>query len=123
MSKIYSLNAIILIALSLGVIYYFFKNPRKEEFVKELKDEPPTLKTKLNLIDNDLRRKTNYVSLTYGRPNKCFSCEKEVLKNSGPKYIHYAFPSKCFSCERESKRPYMEGPTKCFSCDKDKSIY
>lgn len=122
MNNIYSFNIIILVALCLGVIYYFFNNS-KEDFVKELKDEPPTLKTKLNLIDNDLRRKTNYVSLTYGRPNKCFSCEKAVLKNAGPKYIHYAFPTKCFSCERESKRPYMEGPTKCFACDKDKNIY
>jgi hypothetical protein len=123
MNKIYSLNIIILVALSLGVIYFFFNKSNKEDFVKELKDEPPTLKTKLNLVDNDLRRKTNYVRLTYGRPNKCFSCEKDVLKNAGPKYIHYAFPSKCFSCERESKRPYMEGPTKCFACDKDKNIY
>jgi len=123
MNNIYSFNIIILIALCLGVIYFFFNKSNKEDFVKELKDEPPTLKTKLNLVDNDLRRKTNYVSLTYGRPNKCFSCEKDVLKHAGPKYIHYAFPSKCFSCERESKRPYMEGPTKCFACDKNKNIY
>jgi len=53
----------------------------------------------------------------YGRPNKCFSCEKEILNTAGEDYIHYAFPSKCFSCEKESKNPYMEGSTKCFSCD------
>ena len=123
MDKLISWKYLILIVIGLGVAIYFFKQNKKEEFVKELKDEPPTLKTKLNLIDNDLRRKTNYVSLTYGRPNKCFSCEKDVLKHAGPKYIHYAFPSKCFSCERESKRPYMEGPTKCFACDRNKNIY
>ena len=55
----------------------------------------------------------------YGRPNKCFSCEADILRNAGHKYINYAFPSKCFSCERESKNPYMEGPTKCFTCDKN----
>lgn len=120
MSKI---SSIIMIAIGLGIVYFFFSNNKKEEFVKEIEKDTPALKTKLNLIDNDLRRKTNYVSLTYGRPNKCFSCEKDVLKNAGPKYIHYAFPSKCFSCERESKRPYMEGPTKCFACDADKKIY
>lgn len=115
------LNIILLIAAIISIAYYFFKSDKKEEFTKDIKDDSDSntpLKTKLHLIDNDLRRKTNYVSLTYGRPNKCFSCEKDILKNAGPEYIHYAFPSKCFSCERESKRPYMEGPTKCFACDK-----
>ncbi len=50
-------------------------------------------------------------------PTKCFSCEKDVLRNAGPKYINFAFPGKCFSCERQSKTPYHEGPTKCFSCE------
>lgn len=64
----------------------------------------------------DLSRCTQYTRL-YSRPNKCFSCEKDVLRNAGPKYINYAFPGKCFSCERQSKTPYNEGPTKCFSCE------
>ena len=118
------LNIIILFAAIIFVAFYFFKSNDKEDFSKEIKEVSGNpLKTKLNLIDNDLRRKTNYVRLTYGRPNKCFSCEKEILKHAGPKFIHYAFPSKCFSCEKESKRPYMEGPTKCFACDRDKNIY
>ena len=64
----------------------------------------------------DLTRCTQYTRL-YNRPNKCFSCEKDILRNAGPKYINYAFPGKCFSCERQSKTPYNEGPTKCFSCE------
>lgn len=75
-----------------------------------------------NIVENDMRRKTTYVNLTYGRPNKCFSCEKDILKNYGSEYINYAFPSKCFSCEKQSRNPYMEGPTKCFTCDKNKII-
>ena len=121
MSNFISPKNIILILVGLATIYFFFGKKKEKE------NYEPVLTTKLNLnsnnIDNDLRRKTKYVRLTYGRPNKCFSCEKDILKNAGPKYIHYAFPSKCFSCERESKRPYMEGPTKCFACDKEKNIY
>ncbi len=64
-------------------------------------------------------KKCNQHTRLYSRPNKCFSCEADILKNAGDKYINYAFPGKCFSCERESKNPYMEGPTKCFSCDKN----
>lgn len=50
-----------------------------------------------------------------GRPNKCFSCERQMRKY-GDKYLNYAFPTKCVSCEKQSKDPYMEGPTKCFNC-------
>tara|TARA_B100001287_G_C22317768_1_gene360206 strand:+ start:19 stop:384 length:366 start_codon:yes stop_codon:yes gene_type:complete len=121
MNKNNSINVIILVGLSLMVLYYFF-GTEKENFSRELKENTPTLKTRLNLVDKDPTRKTQYVKL-YGRPNKCFSCEKEVLKTAGQKYIHYAFPSKCFSCEKQSKNPYMEGPTKCFACDQDKNIY
>ena len=120
MSKFYLFLAI---GFVLAIII-FSKKGKKETFKV---NNGSVLNTKLNLgrneIDNDLRRKTKYVRLIYGRPNKCFSCEKEVLRNAGPKYIHYAFPSKCFSCEKGSKNPYMEGPTKCFSCDKEKNIY
>lgn len=54
--------------------------------------------------------------LILSRPNKCFSCEREILKNYGKDYLNYAFPGKCFACEKESKNPIHEGPTKCFSC-------
>ena len=73
--------------------------------------------TKPIKVRKDLTRSAKSTRLIYGRPNICFSCEREVLRKAGPKYIHYAFPSKCFSCEKESKRPYFEGPTKCFSCN------
>lgn len=120
MNRIFLFFAIVVFVL---IIIYFRKSnkniPKKnKESLKNIK-----IDTFNNQIDNDLRRKTEYVSLVYGRPNKCFSCEKEVLKNIGPKYIHYAFPTKCFSCEKGSKNPYMEGPTKCFSCDTNKNIY
>jgi hypothetical protein len=68
-------------------------------------------------IKNTARKKVNSRKSIYGRPNKCFSCEKEMIKTGNEKNIHQAFPSKCFSCEKESKNPYMEGSTKCFSCD------
>ena len=74
-----------------------------------IKHVPPKMK-------KDLSRCTTYTRL-YSRPNKCFSCEKDILRNAGPKYINFAFPGKCFSCERQSKQPYNEGPTKCFSCE------
>lgn len=120
MNRIFLFFAIVVFVL---IIIYFRKSnkniPKKnKESLKNIK-----IDTFNNQIDNDLTRKTEYVSLVYGRPNKCFSCEKEVLKNIGPKYIHYAFPTKCFSCEKGSKNPYMEGPTKCFSCDANKNIY
>ena len=53
----------------------------------------------------------------YSRPNKCFSCEKQILASNEPHLIHMAFPTKCFSCEKNSKKPYYTGPTKCFNCD------
>ena len=55
--------------------------------------------------------------LIFSRPNKCFSCERELINKGAIKQINYGFPGKCFSCEKESKNPYFEGPTKCFSCE------
>ena len=46
-------NIIILIALCLGVIYFFFNKSNKEDFVKELKHDPSTKITKLNLVEKD----------------------------------------------------------------------
>ena len=95
-----------------------YKNIDTELFTNQL--VPPN-KTNQYVESNsqpkkDLSRCTQYTRL-YSRPNKCFSCEKDVLRNAGPKYINYAFPGKCFSCEKQSKTPYNEGPTKCFSCE------
>ena len=53
----------------------------------------------------------------YSRPNKCFSCEKDILRNEN-KYINFVFPVLCFSCERQSKTPYHEGPTKLLKCNR-----
>ena len=59
-------------------------------------------------------------NVIFSRPNKCFSCEKEMLQKYARQYINLAFPGKCISCEKEAskmgKDPYHEGPTKCFSC-------
>jgi hypothetical protein len=51
----------------------------------------------------------------WSRPNKCFSCEKQITSIAD---AHLAFPSKCFSCEKQSGQiPYNTGPTKCFDCE------
>tara|TARA_B100001248_G_scaffold262307_1_gene257437 strand:- start:3379 stop:3783 length:405 start_codon:yes stop_codon:yes gene_type:complete len=59
-------------------------------------------------------------NVIFSRPNKCFSCEKEMLQKYARQYVNLAFPGKCISCEKEAakngKDPYHEGPTKCFSC-------
>ena len=59
--------------------------------------------------------KENFNTRLYGRPNKCFDCEKNLT----PDTIHLGFPSKCFDCERQNNgiSPYNTGPTKCFDCD------
>jgi len=52
----------------------------------------------------------------WSRPNKCFSCEKQISSITN---AHLAFPSKCFSCEKQQGQiPYQTGPTKCFDCEK-----
>ena len=59
-------------------------------------------------------------NVIFSRPNKCFSCEREMLQKYARKYVNLAFPGKCFSCEKEASKngsdPYHEGPTKCFDC-------
>ena len=59
-------------------------------------------------------------NVIFSRPNKCFSCEREMLQKYARKYVNLAFPGKCFSCEKEAAKngsdPYHEGPTKCFDC-------
>jgi hypothetical protein len=59
--------------------------------------------------------KENFNTRLYGRPNKCFDCEKNLT----PETIHLGFPSKCFDCERQNNgiSRYNTGPTKCFDCD------
>ena len=77
-----------------------------------------------NTVENkkpkEEERQVNYI---FTRPNKCFSCERQMVKNYARKYINLAFPGKCISCEKEAAKmgrdPYHEGPTKCFSCIKN----
>ena len=91
------------------------KNTKKENFTDDKKVINPTQNYTIEK-PKYVPKKCKQHTRIYGRPNKCFSCEKDILNRAGSKYIHYAFPTKCFSCEKESKRPYFEGPTKCFSC-------
>ncbi len=56
----------------------------------------------------------NQTQIPLSRPNKCFSCEKEITSNYS---AHLSFPTKCFDCERQSRIPYNTGKTKCFDCD------
>ena len=95
-------------------IYKYLKKKNKEKFVGGMA-QPVVIN---NQPVQDLARMGQNTSLTFGRPNKCFSCEREFLKKGCVKDINYAFPGKCFSCEKQSSDPYNEGPTKCFSCDK-----
>lgn len=74
----------------------------------------PKKDLKKNKVKNIKCKYPQYTRL-YNRPNKCFSCEKQ-MKRYG-KHINIGFPGKCFSCEKQSKDPYNEGPTKCFSCE------
>lgn len=117
------MNYFILTFISLIVVCYCvykkcYKNVDTsiDNFTNQDKCKEKTVQFVEQKPKKDLRRCTQYTRL-YSRPNKCFSCEKDVLRNAGPKYINYAFPGKCFSCERQSKQPYHEGPTKCFSCE------
>ena len=118
MKKIY-----IIVILIFGFLYFCFKkNKSKKEKFSNNKLSYPEYKNlhipkRVPVLKRDLARESTNTRLIFGRPNKCFSCEREVLRKAGKKYINYAFPSKCFSCEKQSKSPYMEGPTKCFSCD------
>ena len=86
---------------------YMFYKPEIKQQIKPVKKQ----------IKNPVSEK-----FIFTRPNKCFSCEKEILENYSKEHIHLAFPGKCFSCENEAKKngtlPYNEGPTKCFSCKK-----
>jgi hypothetical protein len=54
------------------------------------------------------------------RPNKCFSCEKQITSEYD---AHLSFPTKCFDCERQSRIPYNTGKTKCFDCDTNTNLF
>jgi len=119
------MNYFFLIVISLVVICYFSykkqSKSKKEQFTIDssiVVNKPKTCKLASSLkLPLDLARESKSTRTIFGRPNKCFSCERQIMNTSGKKYINYAFPSKCFSCEKESKIPYNEGPTKCFSCN------
>ena len=102
---------IIIFFLFFCVCYLKYKSPKKEKFVQEINYVRRPIS-----ITKPKKCKT-YKPRIYGRPNKCFSCEKEIMTKAGPKYMYKAFPTKCFSCEKQSKHPYSTGPTKCFSCN------
>jgi hypothetical protein len=118
------MDYLFLIVISLVVICYFSykkqSKSKKEPFTIEpspLVNKPKKCKLAISLnLPVDLARSAKSTRI-FGRPNKCFSCERQIMNTVGEKYINYAFPSKCFSCEKESKDPYNEGPTKCFNCN------
>ncbi len=117
------MNYLILIVISLIVIC-LFSYKKQSKINKESFTSGQTVnKQKIcNMVpkmtpQKDLSRDAKSTRLLFGRPNKCFSCERQIMNTVGKKYINYAFPSKCFSCENQSNNPYNEGPTKCFSCN------
>ncbi|ADO67118.1 hypothetical protein crov085 [Cafeteria roenbergensis virus] len=63
----------------------------------------------------------NLEKFTISRPSKCFSCEREIIRNESIWNVWKALPSKCFDCENNALHnninPYYTGPTKCFDCD------
>lgn len=69
----------------------------------------------------------NLEKFTISRPSKCFSCEREIIKNENIWNVWKALPSKCFDCETQALNnninPYLTGPTKCFDCDYFKKIH
>lgn len=110
------MNYFILIFLLLTCVCYvgfnkYKKSKKNENFIQlNYKGRPI-----FNQSDEKCQRKVP--RRIFSRPNKCFSCERELIARNCVSKIHTAFPTKCFSCERQSKNPYMTGPTKCFSCD------
>ena len=105
------MNYFIIIFFVFFCVFYLKYKSKKENFLQEINYVGRPIK-----FQKPKKCKT-YRPRIYGRPNKCFSCEKEIMAKAGPKYMYKAFPSNCFSCEKESKHPYFTGPTKCFSCD------
>ena len=111
------MNYFIIIFLVLICVCYFRLNKKKsEKFTNERAHElnyvrRPIIPSKTKKSSRPRSRRI------FGRPNKCFSYEREIMRKTGGKNIHLAFPTKCFDCEKQSKNPYMTGPTKCFSCD------
>lgn len=91
--------------------YMFYRPP------SECKSNGTNKKLTNNSNENKQEVTKNVI---FSRPNKCFSCEREMLQKYARKYVNLAFPGKCFSCEKEAAKngsdPYHEGPTKCFSC-------
>lgn len=94
-----------------------FNSKRKQKISIETQNKIVPMINKKPIKKNT--KKVNEGLVVLSRPNKCFSCEKQMLKHSATKNIHLAFPGKCFDCEKHSKTPYHEGPTKCFSCIKN----
>lgn len=110
------MNYFIIIFLVLTCVCYLRikknnKSKKNEKFIQLNYVRRPIVSQPVKKCQRKVERRI------FGRPNKCFSCERELINRNGGKNIHTAFPTKCFSCERESKNPYMTGPTKCFSCD------
>ena len=106
-----TLLVMLIVFLVLSGIVYYFTRETFESFIGRNMTRP-------RLFSYPVVPVPEKKKVFYGRPNKCFSCERDILRNAGEKYINYGFPGKCFSCERQSKCPYNEGPTKCFSCDR-----
>lgn len=65
-------------------------------------------------------------NFTISRPTKCFSCEREFIRNYGLWSVWQTMPTKCFDCEHQFKKqkinPYFSGPTKCFDCDRKELV-
>ena len=63
----------------------------------------------------------NLEKFTIPRKSKCFSCEKQILRNEGLLSVWKALPSKCFSCEKQFQinkiNPLKTGPNKCYDCE------
>ena len=91
MNHLTSLFQLSIIILLIYLIYQFF-NPLHESFV------------------------TRFIN--FGRPSKCFDCEKQYPI----KQRWRGNSTKCFSCDNELEHnninPYHNGPSKCFSCEK-----
>ena len=98
------MNYFIIIFLVLTCVCYFRLNKKKsEKFTNERAHElnyvrRPIIPSKTKKYS---RPKTRRI---FGRPNKCFSCEREMSARYGLEYSDLGQPTKCFSCESQMGR-------------------
>tara|TARA_B100000242_G_C42633540_1_gene298183 strand:+ start:68 stop:469 length:402 start_codon:yes stop_codon:yes gene_type:complete len=121
-NQIFAVFLFFIVGLAIYKCYEMTENFSNLENTEYMFYRPSTSCNQNKTDHSKVVKKSQEISenIIFSRPNKCFSCEKELLQKYAKQYVNLAFPGKCFSCEAEGKKmgrnPYHEGPTKCFSC-------